>query len=75
MNNLSQLATGKTARIKAFRTDVAVHQRLMTMGLLPGMEIKVVQVAPLDDPIAIEFNGQRLSLRRAEAAGILLEAD
>lgn len=43
------------------------------MGLLPGAEVRVVQVAPLGDPVEIEFNGMRLSLRRADAAAVQVE--
>jgi Fe2+ transport system protein FeoA len=45
----------------------------MTLGLLPGIEIKLVQIAPLGDPLAVEIDGRRLSLRRREAAGVALE--
>jgi len=45
----------------------------MIMGLLPDMELALVKVAPLGDPIAIEFEGQTVSLRRAEAAYVRLE--
>ena len=75
MLKLSDLAIGRKARVKAIDAQISVNQRLMVMGLLPGMDVKVVQVAPLGDPIAIEFLGRRVSLRRAEASGVLLESD
>ncbi len=65
---LSQLSVGEIGRIKSIPAESAVNQRLMNLGLLPGMMVKIVQVAPLGDPIAIEFTGQRISIRRAEAA-------
>jgi ferrous iron transport protein A len=40
------------------------------MGLLPGAEVEVVQVAPLGDPVEIAFGGMRLSLRKADAAAV-----
>ena len=73
IGNLSQLTIGGRARVKAVDTVSSVNQRLMTLGLLPGMEIQVVQVAPLGDPIAVRFAGQQISLRRAEAAQIVVE--
>ena len=75
MLKLSDLAIGRKARVKAIDAQISVNQRLMVMGLLPGMDVKVVQVAPLGDPIAIEFQGRRVRLRRAEASGVLLESD
>lgn len=47
--------------------------KLLAMGLLPGTEVAVIQVAPLGDPVEIEFRGMRLSLRRADAAAVPLE--
>ena len=73
MSNLSELAVGVTARVKSIPAENAVNQRLMNLGLLPGMAVKIVQVAPLGDPIAIEFSCQQISIRRAEAAVIEVE--
>jgi ferrous iron transport protein A len=73
MTVLSELAVGETGRIKSIPAESAVNQRLMNLGLLPGMMVKIVQVAPLGDPIAIEFTGQRISIRRSEAALIVID--
>lgn len=75
VDNLNQVPVGRTARVREIHTEYATNQRLMTMGLLPGMKIRVVQIAPLGDPIAVEFNGQHISLRRAEAANIQVEVE
>ncbi len=48
--------------------DNARVQRLMALGFLPGGKIRVVQIAPFGDPIAVELDGWRVSLRRSEAA-------
>jgi len=45
----------------------------MALGLLPGMILKLVRRAPLGDPLAIEFAGQVVSLRLAEADGLMVE--
>ena len=47
--------------------------RLLSMGLTKGTEIRVVRVAPLGDPIEINIRGFNLSLRKAEADVILVE--
>ena len=44
------------------------------MGLIPGVQVRKVRVAPLGDPIAIEFDGRCVSLRRTEANGVRLES-
>lgn len=46
------------------------RRRLMEMGLVPGAEVIVRNVAPLGDPIEIEVRHGRLSIRKHEAAQI-----
>jgi Fe2+ transport system protein FeoA len=43
------------------------------MGLLPGESIQVERVAPLGDPVEFVVKGYHLSLRKADAALILVE--
>lgn len=70
---LNDLKKGSDARIIALDVDNETSQRLMVMGLLPEMTVKVVHVAPLGDPIAVEYSGRCLSMRRAEAAEVVVE--
>lgn len=70
---LAALRSGETARVLPGAADHPVSQRLLAMGLLPGTELEVVQVAPLGDPVEIAFRGMRLSLRRADAAAVRVE--
>ncbi|MGB0264268.1 MAG: FeoA family protein [Opitutales bacterium] len=66
----------KDGHFRVLQLNGANHciARLMTMGLLPGQEIRLVHEAPLGDPIAIEFNDCQVSLRLADAAEIEVEA-
>ena len=47
--------------------------RLKEMGLLPGTTITLVRTAPMGDPIEIKLRGYHLSLRKSEAAFVLVE--
>lgn len=71
--SLSELTLGQRGRVVAIDGEDAVNQRLMTMGLLPEMEVKLVKVAPFGDPIAVQFEGRTISVRRAEASRVRLE--
>jgi len=54
-------------------TDCNVHTlpvKLMEMGLLPGVRVKVIRFAPFGDPIDLQIRGYHLSLRKSEAAQI-----
>lgn len=77
MNNstpFSQLRPGDRARVAGFSGLPESYQRqLLSLGITPGVEFRVQQIAPLGDPIKIMVRGFRLSLRREEASGILVE--
>jgi Fe2+ transport system protein FeoA len=70
---LDSLQAGEATRVLELRGEAEASHRLMEMGLLPGTPIKVVRYAPLGDPIEITVRGYHLSLRRAEAAGVIVE--
>ena len=70
--HLGQLQKGQHARILTIDADQGVSQRLMAMGLLPDELVEVIQLAPLGDPITVVSNGNRISLRRADAATVLV---
>lgn len=44
--------------------------KLLEMGCLPGAEVKLLQVAPLKDPIYIYINGSHLAIRLETAEQI-----
>jgi ferrous iron transport protein A len=67
---LDQLRPGQRGRVLSLQGDAALMQRLMELGVLEGEEVDVVGFAPLGDPLEIRLGNARLSLRRAEAAGI-----
>ena len=39
----------------------------MSFGLIPGVDFKVVRIAPLGDPVQIEVMGSQVALRKDEA--------
>lgn len=72
MKRLSEIKVGKTVQIKSFENN-DIFIKLMEMGCVPGELIKIDQVAPLGDPIAITVSGYNLSLRLDEAKNIFVE--
>lgn len=72
MATLDTLKLGETARIQSFKDDF-LSRKLIEMGCLPGELVKLSNVAPLGDPIAIEVSGYLLSLRKQEASMVLVE--
>jgi ferrous iron transport protein A len=74
VNTLAQLAVGSVAKVARVDGADEIACRLMEMGLTPGVELRVVGVAPLGDPLELELRGYRLSVRRSEAARVQLES-
>lgn len=46
--------------------------RLYALGLTPGATLQVIRRAPMGDPIQVRVNGSLLSIRKADAAGLLV---
>lgn len=69
---LSSIPLGQKGRVLSFALPPEQRQRLMEMGLTVGAQFEVVRFAPLGDPIDIKVRGYHLSLRKNEAAGVLV---
>lgn len=72
--SLGDLAIGDTAIISGY-TDVAPARRLLEMGFVPGNAVTAVRKAPLGDPIEFFVMGGRVSMRRVDAAEILVRSE
>jgi ferrous iron transport protein A len=72
MMPLSQLERGLESEITQISGGDLLAQRLMAMGFLPGARLRVAQVAPFGDPIAVDLPGSRISLRRREASQVMV---
>ena len=73
MPRLDQLQVGQRAIVQEVRGESALLQRLLELGLFEGEEVRILAVAPLGDPIEILCGYSRLSMRRAEAAGVTVQ--
>jgi len=73
MPSLDQLRIGQIGCIESVHGTDAIVQRLFEMGLLEGEQVQVLGFAPLGDPMEIRLNDYRLSLRRSEAARVLVK--
>jgi ferrous iron transport protein A len=62
-----------TNRADFGQNDDQVTQRLKELGFLPGARLRVIGFGFLGrDPIAVQINGTKFALRRAEASKILV---
>jgi ferrous iron transport protein A len=72
MTTLNTLKIGQSATIQSF-TDEFLSLKLIEMGCLPGETVKLTNIAPFGDPIAIEVSGYLLSLRKQEASTVVVK--
>jgi Fe2+ transport system protein FeoA len=70
---LAEIPLGRSAKVRSIGGARAFRRRLLEMGLVPGVEVRVVTIAPLGDPLRIEIRHGQWSIRKAEAAQIVVE--
>jgi len=69
---LAQSKVGDEVEVLKMNSEGDIRFRLLDMGLVRGVKMKVIRFAPLGDPIEVELNGFNLSLRLEEAKSILI---
>ena len=73
VRTLPSLSPGETAVIQTFNTDLYLQSRLVEMGILPGVEIRLIKKAPFKGPIAFKLRGYEVSLRYGDAEQVLVQ--
>ena len=71
---LKEVSVGQTVKVAKLDGEGPVKRRIMDMGITKGVEVYVRKVAPLGDPIEVTVRGYELSLRKADAEMIEIEA-
>ncbi|MDP6921521.1 MAG: FeoA family protein [Lutibacter sp.] len=60
---IADLCIGEGGHIEECALE-CIPLNLLEMGCLPGVEVTLLQVAPLLDPLYIQVNGSHLAIRR-----------
>ena len=68
--NLANLAIGSEAKVTKIIGNNPITRRLMEMGIIPGVAVKVIKTAPFGDPIEIRVRGYSWAMRKSEAEAI-----
>ncbi|HAP50545.1 MAG TPA: ferrous iron transport protein B, partial [Porphyromonadaceae bacterium] len=79
-NDISQVSlrpldnepVGAVVKVARVQGGGAFRQRLLEMGFVRGAEITVIKNAPLLDPVEYMILGSHISLRRVEAARVMV---
>ncbi len=72
---LSDLRPGESGTIMEIGGEGSFRQRLISMGVTPGTWISVRKFAPLGDPMEIRLRNYNLSLRKKDAAAIVISLE
>ena len=67
---LRELKPGQTATVKAVGGEGALRQHFLDMGVIPGVKMTLVKLAPMGDPMEFLIHGYELTLRVADAEKI-----
>ncbi len=72
MMPLSAMPVNQTVSIVEIRGSRPFRRRLQELGFVPGTPLSIVGVAPLGDPLEVDIRSSRFSLRREEAASLIV---
>ena len=65
-DTIANLQIGESGIIEDFSLDL-IPLCLLEMGCLPGKEVRLIQIAPFNDPLYIKVNGSHLAIRKEMA--------
>ena len=74
MSTLRDANCGDTVKVVKIHGEGAVRRRIMDMGITKNVELYIRKVAPLGDPVEVTVRGYELSLRKADAEMIEVQA-
>ena len=74
MKTLREAKIGETVKVVKLHGEGAIKRRIMDMGITKGTAVYVRKVAPLGDPVEVTVRGYELSLRKADAEMIEVQA-
>ena len=74
MKTLREAKIGETVKVVKLHGEGAIKRHIMDMGITKGTDVYVRKVAPLGDPVEVTVRGYELSLRKADAEMIEVQA-
>lgn len=67
---LCRMEPGEFGHVLGLSPDTSLRAHLLELGFTPGVEVRILRVAPLGDPMTVQLRGYQLSLRRGEAEAV-----
>ena len=73
LRRLNSLNPGDTAVIREFEGNSRLQSRLVEMGVLSGVQVRLIKKTPFQGPIEVKIRSYHLSLRWQDADKILVK--
>ena len=70
---ITDMNPGEIANIIGFSGNLINQSRLVEMGLLPGVKIRLVKKTPLNGPIELKIRDYYVTIRQKDAINILIQ--
>lgn len=71
--DITQMNVGSEGIVDYILGNRAFTKRLLSLGCIEGTTIKIKKIAPLGDPIIINFRGFDIAIRKKEAESIKIK--
>jgi len=75
MKNLYELGENDIAKIISLDNKNLSKLRLAEMGLMPGVQVRMIKKTPFGGPVLIKINNYYLTLRKEDASFIFIIGD
>lgn len=69
---LTQLPINTYGKIIDLHCDGSIRRRFLDLGMITGTKIKPVLKSPFGDPIAYEFRGNLIAIRKEDSDQIIV---
>jgi len=74
MDNLYGLEENKSAKIVSVNNNNATKVRLAEMGIMPGIDVRMIKKTPFGGPVYIKINNYYITLRKEDASLITIKS-
>lgn len=73
---LEEMRIGETGTVSGYvKGATQYREKLLAMGLTRGARFSVVRIAPMGDPVEIKVRGFALTIRKHEAAALIVKIE
>ena len=72
LKSLNSLEPGDIAVIRKFKANSRLQSRLVEMGLISGVKVRMIKKTPFQGPLEVKIRSYHLSLRWQDADQILV---